>query len=500
MLFFSGCEDFLTDTPQSVLTQTDFFNTPARIEQGILGCYAGMATVLKDEWMFTEIRSDNTCVASTGTSTVERVDYCDFKFFRTSTSAPRVQTLWYNIFQNIANVNVILPTVGDNSFVEVEAQRAQYEAELLFIRAYHYYTLVNLWGDMFKVTKPVGPAEAKQIDRSPVEEIYNEIIIPDLIKSAAQAPATYPSTGKGRITKWAAKSLLAKAYMTMGGTENLAKAKTLLEEVMTTSGHALLTGTTGFANIFSISNEMNNEIIFAVRYTAGSSGIGSPYWNTFAPEQSGSLFVPVGRPLGQNNPTWEVMNLFLEDPADRRTPVSYGLWFITDIDSLQYVAKYQDPTMILEAQAENDWIVLRFADVILLYAEILSQDGNHAIAHNEVNKIRSRAGVATIDVPFASRDEALDAVYKERRLEFAFENIRWFDLLRMNKSYGNPDKAVEILKQHVFVTDWDILYGQYTKIALPEESAFTTARLLLPIPQTEIDTNNEIQIKQNDGY
>ena len=159
-----------------------------------------------------------------------------------------------------------------------------------------------------------------------------------------------------------------------------------------------------------------------------------------------------------------------------------------------------DPTMSYAEQSENDWIVIRFADVVLLYAEILAQDGNHGTAHNEVNKIRARAGVATFAAPFASKNEALDSIYKERRLELAFENQRWFDLLRMNKSYGNPDKAVEILKQHVFVTDWLILYGEYSKISLPEQSAFITKRLVLPIPQTEIDTNNELEIKQNDGY
>ncbi|MCU0473107.1 MAG: RagB/SusD family nutrient uptake outer membrane protein [Bacteroidales bacterium] len=75
--------------------------------------------------------------------------------------------------------------------------------------------------------------------------------------------------------------------------------------------------------------------------------------------------------------------------------------------------------------------------------------------------------MAPVAASFASKNEALDSVYKERRLEMAFENQRWFDLLRMNKSYDNPDKAVEILKQHIFVTDWLILYGEYSKISLP---------------------------------
>jgi hypothetical protein len=102
--------------------------------------------------------------------------------------------------------------------------------------------------------------------------------------------------------------------------------------------------------------------------------------------------------------------------------------------------------------------------------------------------------------PFNSKEAALDSVYAERRLELAFENQRWFDLLRMAKSYNNPNKPVEILYKHVFVTDWAALYSKYTQIPLPREDLFKKERLLLPIPQNEIDTNNEIEIIQNESY
>jgi len=147
---------------------------------------------------------------------------------------------WYLLFQNISNVNAILPSVAEGkAYIPIESQRAQYEGELLFIRAFHYYTLVNLWGDMFKVTKVIGPSEAKTIPRSPVSEIYDEIIIPDLIKAADELPASYSSGDAGRITKWAAKSLLAKAYMMIGGDANLTLAKGLLEEVLAAPQHKL---------------------------------------------------------------------------------------------------------------------------------------------------------------------------------------------------------------------------------------------------------------------
>lgn len=499
LMFSPGCEDFLTEKPQSVLTQIDFYTTPTRINQGVLGCYAGLAAIQEDEWIFTELRSDNTCQDGYGSSTVARIDQTDVALFRTSPSLPMLQEFWYKIFQNISDVNSVLPSVKDNAYVSNEDLRKQYEAELLFIRALHYYELVTLFGDMFKVTTVIGPNEAKGISRLPADDIYDEIIIPDLIKAAAQAPPSYGATEKGRVTRWAAKSLLAKVYMMRGGADNIALAKPLLEEVMTSSGHGLLTGADAYARVFSPDNEMNNEIIFAVRYKGGSSGIGSSFWSDFAPLGSTNLFLKIGTPMGYNAPTFELRNVFEQDPADTRRDVCYRIWNRSSTTQIPYVYKYNDPNISQTEQAENDWIMLRYADIVLLYAEVLAQDGHYADAHAYVNDVRSRAGVGGVGA-YGSKTEALDGVYAERRLELAFENQRWFDLLRMNKSYDDPEKAVNIMKKHVFETDWDLLYSKYNPIQPPEERFFNTYRLLLPIPQTEIDTNNEMKIEQNEDY
>ena len=501
VMFFTACEDFLTEKPESVLTQVDFYTTPIRINQGVLGSYAGLASTLRDEWLFTEMRSDNTCQDNTGSSTTARIDQTDLALFRTSPSLPILIDYWYKVFQNISNVNAVLPSVKDNTYITIESQRAQYEAELLFIRALHYYNLVTFFGDMFKVTTVIGPNEAKRIPRSPVNEIYDEIIIPDLIKAANQAPSTYPNAEKGRVTKWAAKGLLAKAYMMRGGAANIALAKPLLEEIMTASPHSLLTGAGAFANIFSTTNEMNNEIIFAVRYKGGALGVGSPFWSYFAPLGSGNTFLKIGTPMGYNAPTLEIRALFDSIGGADRKDASYRIWNRSQTSQLPYIFKYNDPAISQTFQAENDWILLRHADVVLLYAEVLAQDGNHGDAHTYVNQVRNRAGAGAAPVgAYASKTEALDGVYTERRLELAFENHRWFDLLRMNKSYNDPLKAVNIMKKHVFETDWVLLYSKYNPIQPPEERFFIPARLILPIPQTELDTNNELDIEQNEDY
>jgi len=509
LITISSCKDFIVEQPQSKLVQDGFFNSQMTINEGIMGCYAGMANVLTDEWRFTENRSDNGCVNSIGTGSQPRVDLTDIKFFRTPTSQPTLYTFWYKYFQNIMNVNAILPSVAKGqSFVSSEVQRAQYEGELLFIRGYHYYTLVSLWGDMFKITKVVTLDEAKTYNRSPVAEIYRDVIIPDLTKAAAQLPSSYSASGDlGRVTKWAAKGMLAKAYMTLGGSANLALAKVLLEEIISSSPYNLLaTGITvagnllsPYASVFDVTNEMNKEIIFAVRYLGGTTGIGSPYWTLFSPDGTANLFLKVGTPGGHTNPTPELTKLFMADPLDKRTDACFRIYVKNKTTTIYYPSKYIDPNMTQANQSENDWIVLRFADIVLLHAEILAQDGNFATAHNDVNKIRVRAGVAPV-VAFTSPTAALDAIYNERRLEFAFENQRWFDLLRMNTSYGNPEKAITILKTSVFVTDWAVLYSLYNPIVPPTQNYFTTGRLLLPIPQQEIDSNDKLKIPQNADY
>jgi hypothetical protein len=495
MISFSGCQDFLEDQPESVLTQVDFYTTPTRINQGVLGCYAGMTKVMNDEWMYTELRSDNTCVASTGSSSSVRQYLTSFAHFSLIASEPILQDYWYNTFQNISNINAVLPSVKDNQYISIEVQRAQYESELRFMRAYHYFTLVNLFGDMFKITTVIGPNEAKKLVRSPVSEIYNEIIIPDLMYAASNAPSVYQGNDLGRVTKWAAKSLLAKSYMMMGGTENLAKAKPLLEEVLSTGGYSL---ESNFADIFNPNNEMNEEIIFALRYKGGSLGIGSPFWEYFAPEGSANRYLKVGSPDGNNNPTLEIMNLLEKNPQDKRKSASFDVFVRSATRTYPFVAKYIDDNISQAQQAENDWIIIRYADIILLYAEILAQDGGYAVAHNQVNLIRNRAGLSNM-AAFESPKMALDSVYYERRLELAFENHRWFDLLRMQKSYNNENMPMDILKQHTFHTD-SILYSSFNPLPVPDESNYINAHLLLPIPQTEIDTNNEIAIPQNPGY
>jgi hypothetical protein len=516
MLLVTSCNSLITDIPESKLDQVGFYNSPLSIQYGIMGCYSGMQQVIVDEWKFTENRTDNSCVANAGTGTSTRVDYCDIRFFRTPPSQPLLLGFWYNHFANIMNCNAVLPAVvKGQTYIPTESLRAQYEGELLFIRAYHYFSLINLWGDMFKVTSVIDKDQAKTLKRLPVDSIYAELIMPDLKKAAAQLPSSYSSNDIGRVTKWAAEGILAKAYMTRHHNNDLDSALVLINDIVANSPNGLIT--TGilvagkqlspYASIFDISNEMNKEIIFAIRFKGGTSGIGSPFWSTFAPDGSGNKFLTVGTPGGNNNATTDLLTVFKADTTAgiqnvryHQTIYMYGKKATSLIGAPN---KWVDPTIQQVNQGENDWIVLRFADILLLRAEINAQRGVGDLGMADINTIRARAGVTLYTTTtFGTGTAALDKVYLERRLELAFEDTRWFDLLRMNQSYGNPDKAISILKNEVFVTDIS-LYSTYKPIIPPSPAYYKTTKLLLPIPQQEIDTynsGNNLTLTQNADY
>ena len=495
LLLLSGCNDFLTEVPQSKLMQDFFYTSPERINIGVMGCYSGLATLTQNEWLLTEQRSDNAWQYNTGSSNINRIAQTNISLFRPFATMSEVQTYWQQAFQNISNINAVLPSVADNKYVTQETLRAQYEGELLFLRALHYYKLTSLYGDMFKVTTPLAPSEALMLTRRPVAEVYNDIIIPDLKAAIADLPTQYSTTNVGRATKWAAEALLAQAYMMLGGSANLALAKPLLQDLMNAPQLGLLPN---YSDIFSTSgaNEMNKEIVFAVRYSRTQQGLGSPFSNLFAAENSGTDIVKVGQSYGYNTPTNEIMNLFYTDSADLRIPSCFQI-YAKKATPIPYISKFIDPSITLASNGENDWPEIRYADVVLLYAEVLAQDGGYATANQYVNQIRSRAGLKPVPA-YTSPTEALDAVYAERRKELAFEDKRWFDLLRMATSYNNPDKPMNVLRTHVFVTDWEEMYSKYTAQPLPAQSDFTTGRLLLPVPQYELNVNPSVP--QNPAY
>lgn len=245
-----------------------------------------------------------------------------------------------------------------------------------------------------------------------------------------------------------------------------------------------------YEEVFDISNEMNKEILFAIRYTGGGLGLGSPFGNYFAPNNSGAAVVN-GNGKGFNYPTNDLVSAY--SSADLRRDVCLKTSYTKEDGSIvsgkgaAYVCKYTSP-VVLKNDGDKDWPVLRYADVVLLRAEVENELNGVDAALPYINMTRARAGLnALTSSDIVNRQAMRMAIEKERRLELAFENHRWFDLIRTNR-------AVDVMNAHwrPGSADYDEYYSYTNVITL------TQNQLLLPIPQKERDINP--QLTQNVGY
>ena len=567
----SSCSDIIDLNSESNIIASDYYKNYTELQSGLTACYKGMQDPLVEEWSLTELRSDNTVMDGGSSTSTPNHDLAFLDQFYPPTTHQGLYKYWLKSYNNIKNCNTVLnacganfnpsPGVIDYAPVTIDATSTQCKsiaAEASFIRAHHYFNLVRLYGGVFLIDEPITPEQAKRINRTTVSDIY-KLIVSDLNNTIANGnSSSYNASPQdlGRANVWAAKALLAKVYLTLGRNS---EASALLDSVIASSGYSLQSN---YGSVFSINNEMNSEILFAIRYKGGGLGMGNPLPNLFAPTNTGNAVIN-GDGKGYNTPTSELLNQFTASATvvDKRREFNIGefakytskttvattsavltLTSLNNIKVNQFVSglgitgstkkvrlintalnqvtlsaavtvpanttisfftsvypnKYTSPT-VLAFDAENDVPVLRFSDVLLMKAEA---DGNTVGSLEYINKVRRRAGLADI-VSFASQDAFEKALSLERKLEFAFENQRWFDLLRFNTTFQNTANRAEAVMDTHFSALWSTVYSSFSvlPITLAELQANSSInRYLLPIPQYEIDTNSFITIPQNPGY
>lgn len=489
---FAACN--MDQYPYSEISSDQYVTDAAAVNNLLVGAYSGLHAVLYNEWALTELRSDNARMRATGSTSqdsklIEQLDQGTIE-----TSHQWVGEYWDNVYAAIYRANDVLANldvVNDPSLL------AQYQGEAQFLRAMLYFDLVRLYGPVFIVTQKVGADEARRMQRSPVEDVY-ALIESDLnsIVENGLLPDKLPDSQTGRATMVAAKALLAKVYMThyAVGEEKYMLAKPLLKEVLAAVGDPQ-TGAdlVPYDKIFAKDNEMNKEIIFAVRYLSGNVGLGSPFTTLFGPINNANSVV-MGSPKHYNYPSDNILAAYNANAEEGRvdlrkdvvlsegyTNVTTGLW-----KDERYMTKFLDPDMTSEYDAENDWPVIRVGDVALLYAEIVNEtEGATDEALKYLNMIRSRAGIREYtSADLSSRYQFRMAVRDERRLELSFENQRWFDLLR----WGTAVSVVnDYLASEIFYTGYN-----YTVNPIAEWQT------LLPIPISVININPDVA--QNVGY
>ncbi len=470
ILFTCDTEDFLNPLPDSAVAVESFFQSDDDVLAGIIGVYDAIQGVNENTetnigranrgvqfmHLLTEHRTDNTRNA-----TLEGAK-SDFHRYVVNANNVVSEDFYQSMYEVIFRANNILNYID----VADENNQASYEAEAKFLRAYAYFHLVRMYGAVPLVTSVIGPTDNEALfTRIPEDQIYAQIV-EDLL----EALATLDNTHKARASRAAAQGLLAKVYLTQANPD-YAAAQQLCESIINSMEYSL---EDNFNDVFY--SELNDEIIFAIQYETGNSLESQHFSSEFT-----SAFRQ-GRDDGQNIVNTNLFLDFASSGGNRTASSISNLGFLGQ-DENEVIKFLPDGSDISTSpptyggsprDAGNDYIVLRYADVLLLHVEAIMGSGSQTSDSNALNsfqKVRDRAGLTDL-VSNITKDDLL----LERRVELAFENQRWFDLIR----FGAADA---VLSAHADEMGY----------------VFTPRALLLPIPAREINLSDGV-LTQNPGY
>ncbi|QJD78782.1 RagB/SusD family nutrient uptake outer membrane protein [Spirosoma rhododendri] len=465
-LSLTACTDkFLDLAPISSINTSSYYQTQSDILTALSGAYGALQAPGQygQYYVMTEIPSDDTYPVLSGTVT----DQDQFDKFYLITTNPYLLAAWSDGYRGIYRCNTV---IGRIEGVTMDATlKSRIIGEAKFLRALMYFNLVRFFGDVpLVLTEITDPLQGYDYGRTPTADVYAQIN-KDLTDAEAALPVSYTGADIGRATSGAAKSLLGKVYLTQ---KNYTGAATKLKEVIDRGTYSLLPS---YANLFTPANKNSRESIFEVQYKKGNIGEGSNYANTYAPTNSGSAVVAFGGG-GNNIPTADLERSY--EANDPRKAISMATSYTSTsgarVDAY-YIKKYLDPPVVVN-DSEDDWYVLRYADVLLMYAEALNETGKTTDALPYLNQIRRRVSLA--DKAIGTQADMRLALEQERRSELAFEGHRWFDLVR-------TDRAIPVLNSKAS--------------AIGIKTTLTQNNLIFPIPQSQIDINPG-KLKQNSGY
>lgn len=484
---FCGCKKYLDKVPLDSVNTENFWKTEDDAKNSINGAYQPLQwPKLYNLRLWTsDIWAGNSIVgAGGGTDGIETQDISNFV---TSTDNASALDIWRGPAPGILRCNLILQNVPVMQIDETLKNRILGEAK--FLRATYYFILVRLFGDVPLITVPQTPADDLRPARTSKTDVY-DLIIKDYTEAIELLPAkgTYLGADIGRATKGSAAGMLAKVYLTQG---NYQKTIELCQQV-STMGYVL---NADYSDNFNPQTENSDESLFEVQYSGKTS---YSFWNnenqaswvsTFTGPRNSNF---VGGCYGWDQPTKEFVDAYEAGDLRKDKTILYqggpqfdGQTYNSSYSVTGYnLRKFLVPKSISPDYDTNpaNFPVLRYADVLLMWAEALNELGKNAEAQapatdintgGPLNRVRKRAGLA--NVAGLTQVALREKIIKERRMELAFEGHRWFDLIRIN----NGQYAINFLH------------------SIGKSNA-ATKHLLLPIPQKERDANPNLT--QNDGY
>jgi hypothetical protein len=475
VIMFTSCQKFLELEPHSqgiAVTNTTadsvYFKSANEVEAALAGAYADFKNEYYelDYFVNGDAQSDD---AYAGGDNPANFQIDDYKLDATNSNVSRD---WGYLYSTIGKTNAIINNVSKVTDAALTATRkTEIVGEASFIRAFMYFQAVQLWGDVPLQLTEVKTISAAQLNdiypiifpaRTAKSEVYRQIIA-DLETALANVRTTAPH--KGFATKGACNALLAKVYATQEPPD-YNKVKLYCDAVIS-GGYALLPD---YDQLWDNAHENSSEAIFEINY---NGGITDGNWGT-----------KIFRGLDWKKfdlPANDLLKAFDAEGDMKRKNASVtfqdvsGKWSDPHYPQTQYpfINKYRH----FNEGSDQNYLFLRLADIILLKAEALNELGDPTGAAVLVNQIRTRAGLGNTTA--SNQSDMRLAIEKERRLELAFEGLRWFDLKRTGR-------AISVMNAAVGASNENLGYN------------LTASHLVWPIPQAELDKNTKLV--QNPGY
>lgn len=454
-LLTTSCSDFLDENPKSFLSPDNYYKTVDDINSGLNAVYRTPQERYSRLWAAP-------CWFEWGTDIAEITDKSTWAFhnevarlpstFNSSSDLPR--DFWKHTYNHVKDANNLLKALPN---IEVdETQKKRVEGQTRALRAFMYFDAVRIFGDVPLVLDATTDIDyLKSLPRTSSEEVY-KAIIEDLEFAISVLPARWESASDhGRITSGGAAAFLAKVYLTMAGsplkqTDKLENARKLLEDFVDNkkygSHYALLSE---YSLLFDEATGPAEEGVWIINFVRGPFGQGSEYQTEFSPLElyyASGLGLTYGGGWSNAIPTDRFYNSYNQE-KDKRFKHTY--WNSTaeipeEYDALvpkdengnpQHISFYRPHIKKFRERTPNDnseksgldHSVIRYADVLLMYAEVLNELGN-AKCYDYINQVRVRAGLDPISG--MSKEDFREHLMLERAWELCFEGDRRFDLMR----------------------------------------------------------------------
>lgn len=519
LLILGSCgEGFLDSEPYTERGDVSFYKTPEDAFAALTGVYDGLQQMYSSGWSIpvaSEILSDNAFGGlGKGEYTSELFD--EFDQQRAPAERDVLRDNWKQYYRAIYRCNTLLGKLDGVAWGDKEELNNQYAAEVRFIRALAYFDLVRLFENVVLLTEP----SAEILPQSSPDEVY-KVIAEDLQFAVEHLPkveyASQPAGQHGRVTKWAAEALMARVFLfytgyygkpDLAGVISKQQALDNLEDLIQNSGHDLVPDFKTLwpaASLATYAGERNIENIFNIKFTYTSTWDGNVdgnHWLVMLGIRNGN-YVPYGMGWGAATVNPKLWNTY-EDTDTRKTATIISIagenLEINNSDQQDYTGYYNKKYTPMSVQDEDgakslaeklggvsfmigqyqDYIVIRYADVLLMAAELGSPN-----AQAYFDKVRKRAHGDN----FVSKPVNPANILEERRLEFAFEGIRYWDLLR---------QGIGVAASTIAETT-EVLTAGVTTTKTISASKIEKTRGFLQIPNSEI-TLSGAKLKQNEGW